>query len=145
MISIMPLTGTTTAQPQWMKYLMSSHTLNTSQSLMPDTDTGQSSWTPNPVCSPPLTPHMVNITFYVSPFAYPAPRMFSRKGWIKYWKNVIQGYIAIADDINIHGHKEAEYDACLWKLMKVVQKYGLVFNSKKTQVQTPVMKFFGCL
>ena len=55
---------------------------------MPDMDTGQLSLTPNPVCSPPLTPHIVDITSYVFPLAYPAPRMFSRGGWIKYWKNV---------------------------------------------------------
>ena len=37
------------------------------------------------------------------------------------------------------------HDACLWKLMEVAQKYGLVFNPKTTQVKAPVVKFFGCL
>ena len=44
----------------------------------------------------------------------------------------------------IHGHTEAKHDA-LWKLMDIVQKYGLVFNPKKTQVKAPMVKFFGCL
>ena len=42
------------------------HSKSTSQSWMPDTDTGQLSLTPNPVCSLPLTPHMVGIISYVS-------------------------------------------------------------------------------
>ena len=29
--------------------------------------------------------------------------------------------------------------------MEVAQKYGLVFNPKKTQVRAPVVKFFECL
>ena len=50
----------------------------------------------------------------------------------------------IANDITIHGHTEAEDNAHLWKLMEVTQKYGLVFNPKKTQVKAPVVKFFRC-
>ena len=56
-----------------------------------------------------------------------------------------EGCIGTADDITIHSHTEAEHDACLWKLMEVAQKYGLVFNPKKTLVKVPVVKFFGCL
>ena len=33
-----------------------------------------------------------------------------------------EGHIAIADGITVHGHTEAEHDACLWKLMEVAQK-----------------------
>ena len=51
----------------------------------------------------------------------------------------------IAGDITVHGCMEAEHDACLWKLVEVGQKYGLAFNPKKTQVQAPMVKFFGCL
>ena len=29
--------------------------------------------------------------------------------------------------------------------MEVAQKYGLVYNPKKTQVKAPMVKFFGCL
>ena len=29
--------------------------------------------------------------------------------------------------------------------MEVAQKYGLVFNPKKTQVKAPVVNFFKCL
>ena len=53
-----------------------------------------------------------------------------------------EGCIVIADDV--HGHMEAEHDACLWKLMEVAWKYGLLFNPKKTQVKAPMVKFFGC-
>ena len=56
-----------------------------------------------------------------------------------------EGCIGIADDITVHGCTEAECDAHLWKLMEVAQKYGLVFNPKKTQVKAPMVKFFGCL
>ena len=56
-----------------------------------------------------------------------------------------EGCIGIADDITVHGHTEAKHDACLWKLMEVAWKYGLVFNPKKTQVKAPVVNFFGCL
>ena len=56
-----------------------------------------------------------------------------------------EGYVGIADDITVHGSTEAELDAHLWKLMEVAQKYGLVFNPKKTQVKAPTVKFFGCL
>ena len=48
-----------------------------------------------------------------------------------------EGCIGIADDITIHGHTEAKHDAHIWKLMKVAQKYGLVFSPKKTQVKAP--------
>ena len=48
-----------------------------------------------------------------------------------------EGCIGIADDITVHGSMEAEHDAHLQKLMGVAQKYGLVFNPKKTQVKAP--------
>ena len=56
-----------------------------------------------------------------------------------------EGCIRIADDITIHGCKQAEHDAHKWKLMEVAWQYGLVFNPKKTQVKAPLVKFFGCL
>ena len=56
-----------------------------------------------------------------------------------------EGCIGIADDITIHDHTEAEHDAHLWKLMEVAQKYGLIFNPKKTQVKAPMVKFIGYL
>ena len=56
-----------------------------------------------------------------------------------------KGCIGIADDITVHGCMEAEHDVCLWKLMEVAWKYGLVFNPKKTQVKALMGKFFGCL
>ena len=46
-----------------------------------------------------------------------------------------EGCIGNADDITVHGHTETKHDAHLWKLMEVVQKYGLVFNPEKTQVK----------
>ena len=55
-----------------------------------------------------------------------------------------EGYIGITDDITIHGHTEAEHDAHPWKFMEVGQKYGFVFNPKKTQVKASVVKFFRC-
>ena len=70
--------------------------------------------------------------------------MFSRKRMVKILEEC-EGCIGFANDITVHGHTEAEHDAHLWKLMKVAQKYGLVFNPKKTQVKAPMVKFFGCL
>ena len=56
-----------------------------------------------------------------------------------------QGCIGIADDITIHGHTEAEHDACLWDLMHITCKYDLVFNPQKTHVKAQAINFFGCL
>ena len=56
-----------------------------------------------------------------------------------------EGCIEIVDDITVHGHTEAKHDVCLWKLMEVAQKYGLVFNPKKTQVKVPMVKFLRYL
>ena len=56
-----------------------------------------------------------------------------------------QGCIGIADDITVHGCTEAEHDACLWNLMCVTHKYGLVFNHQKAHVKAPAVNFFGCL
>ena len=56
-----------------------------------------------------------------------------------------EGCIWIADDITVNGCTEAEHDTHLMKLLEVAQKYGLVFNPRKTQVKAPLMKFFGCL
>ena len=53
--------------------------LSTSQSRMPDTDTGQSSLTPNPVCSPPSTPHTVDIASYIFPWSSMFPGFFQEK------------------------------------------------------------------
>ena len=55
-----------------------------------------------------------------------------------------QGCIGITDDITVHSHTKAEHDACLWNLMHVTHKYGLVFNPQKTHVKAPAVKFFGC-
>ena len=56
-----------------------------------------------------------------------------------------EGCFGIADDITIHGSTAAEHEAHIWKLMEVTWKYGLVFNPKKTQVKTPLVKFFVSL
>ena len=56
-----------------------------------------------------------------------------------------QGWIWITDDITVCGHTEAEHDTCLWNLMQVTHKYGLVFNPQKTHVKAPAINFFGCL
>ena len=53
--------------------------------------------------------------------------------------------IGIANDITVHGHTEAEHDACLQNLMQVAHKYGVVFNPQKMHVKAPAMNFFGCL
>ena len=53
--------------------------------------------------------------------------------------------IGIADDITVHGHIEAEHDACLCNLMQVPCKYGVVFNPQKMYVKDPAVNFFGCL
>ena len=60
----------------------------TSQSWMQGMDTGQLPLTSNPASSPPLTLHMVYVASYASPLAWPAPRIFSRKEWNKYWIDV---------------------------------------------------------
>ena len=56
-----------------------------------------------------------------------------------------QGCIGIADDITVHGHTEAEHDACLRDLMQITHKYDLVFNPQKTYVKAQAINFFGCL
>ena len=56
-----------------------------------------------------------------------------------------EGCIGITDDITIHGCTEAEHDVLLWKHMEVAQKYGLMFNPKKTQVKAPMVKLFRCI
>ena len=55
------------------------------------------------------------------------------------------GCIGIADDITVHGCTAAEHDACLWNLMQVACKYGVVFNPQKMHVKAPAINFFGCL
>ena len=56
-----------------------------------------------------------------------------------------QGCIRIADDITVHGHTEAEHDACLQHIMQIAHKYNLVFNPQKTHVKAQAINFFGCL
>ena len=56
-----------------------------------------------------------------------------------------QGCIGIADDIAVHGCTKAEHDDCLWNLIQVACKYGLVFNPQKTHVKAPAVNFFSCL
>ena len=55
------------------------------------------------------------------------------------------GCIGITDDITVHGHTEVEHDACLWNLMWVACKYGVVFNPQKMHVKAPAVNFFGSL
>ena len=55
------------------------------------------------------------------------------------------GYIRITDDITIHGHTEAEHDACLQYLMQIACKHNLVFNPQKTHMKVQAINFFGCL
>ena len=55
------------------------------------------------------------------------------------------GTIGIADDIDIYGKTEAAHDKALHNLMAVGRMYGLVFNAVQCDVQTPQVKFFGCL
>ena len=55
------------------------------------------------------------------------------------------GCIGIANYITIHGHTEAEHDACLQNLMHVACKYGVVFNPQKMHIKAPAVNFFGCL
>ena len=65
--------------------------------------------------------------------------------WMDHLLEECEGCMGITDDIIIHVCTEAKHDAHLWKFMEVAQKYGLVFNLKKTQVNAPMVKFFGCL
>ena len=56
-----------------------------------------------------------------------------------------KGCTGIADDITVHGHAEAEHDACQWNLKEAAQKYGLAFNPKKIHAKAPmVQNSFGC-
>ena len=65
--------------------------------------------------------------------------------WMAQILEECEGCIGIANFITIHCHTEAEHDCHSWKLMKVAQQYGLLFNPKKTQVRTPMVKLFWCL
>ena len=62
-----------------------------------------------------------------------------------YFLKECPGCIGITDDITVHGHTEAEHDACLCNLMQVAHKYGVVFNLQKIHVKAPAVNFFGCL
>ena len=56
-----------------------------------------------------------------------------------------QGCIRIAYNITVHGHTEAEHDAHLRDLMRIADKYNLVFNPQKTHMKAQAINFFGCL
>ena len=124
---------------------MNLFTLSNSQSWTPGMDTGQSSLTPNPACSPPLTPLWL-ILLFTFPLcqAYSQDVFFFQERMDQILEEC-EGCIGIANDITVHGHTEAKHEVCLWKLMEVAWKYGLVFNPKQTQVKAPLVKFFGCL
>ena len=55
------------------------------------------------------------------------------------------GTIGIADDVVVYGHNESEHDANLHCLMQVAVKEGHVFNSKKCEIRTEKIKFFGTI
>lgn len=57
----------------------------------------------------------------------------------------LNGVISIADDVAVVGRTEAEHDANLHNLMTRAAEKGLVFNSKKCNIKTDRISFFGNL
>ena len=52
-----------------------------------------------------------------------------------------QGCIGITDDITVNNCTEVEHNACLWNLMHVTRKYGLVFNPQNNTCEGPSCQF----
>ena len=90
---------------------------------MPAMDTGQSSSTRTPACSPLSTVLSVDT---ISCDLVCSQDIFQKK--MDQILKECQGCIRIADDITVHGRTEAEHDACLQDLMRTTCKYDLVFN-----------------
>ena len=57
----------------------------------------------------------------------------------------VPGCVGIADDIAVCGRTEAEHDHNLRQLMETAKREGLVFNSKKCQIKTDHIEFFGSI
>ena len=55
------------------------------------------------------------------------------------------GTIGIADDVVVHGCNSAEHNKNLHRLMQVAAQEGLVFNSKKCEINAEKVKFFGTI
>ena len=53
------------------------------------------------------------------------------------------GCIGIVDDVCVYGRDQEEHDRHLINLMKVAEKEGLVFNSKKCVIRVSEIPFFG--
>ena len=54
-----------------------------------------------------------------------------------------KGACGIADDIVVFGKDETEHDANLTEFMAVAAKHGLTLNSKKCDIKTSKVEFFG--
>ena len=134
MTSMRPSAEIITRCPLWRKLLMNLCTFATSPSWMPAMDIGQSSSTRNPAC----------LLTFNSPFGLVCSQdIFLKK--IDQILEECQECIGIADNITIHGHTEAEHDACLQNLMQIACRYDLVFNLQKIHMKAQAISFFGCL
>ena len=85
--SMRPSAMITTRPPLWRKLLMSLHTLASSPSWMPAMDTGQSSSTRTPACLQLSTVPLEDTVSYNFPLAWPVPKTYSKKRWIRSLKN----------------------------------------------------------
>ena len=55
------------------------------------------------------------------------------------------GTIGISDDVVVYGRDKSEHDAHLNSLMQVASQEGLVFNSKKCEINVDSVKFFDTI
>ena len=115
-----------------------------SPSWIPIMDTGWSSLIRNPAYSQPSTLPSEDTISCIFPLALSALKTSSRRRFDQILEEC-QGCIRITGDITVHGYTKAEHNACLWNLMWVACKCGLVFNPQKTHVKAPAINFFDCL
>ena len=106
--SMRPSAVITTRCPLWRKLLMSLHTLTSSPGWMPTMNTGQSSLTMTPAC--------FDFQQSLWKMSFPFGLVCSQDIFQKKMDQILeecQGCIRMANDITVHGHTEAEHDACL--------------------------------
>lgn len=57
----------------------------------------------------------------------------------------VDGAVGIADDVVVYSKTDDEHDKILHRLMQVAAKNGLVFNSKKCDIKSKSISFFGMI
>ena len=58
---------------------------------------------------------------------------------------MLQGVLAIADNIIVFGNTQAEHDANLRRLLTRCQEFGLKLNPEKCKINQPEVRFYGVI